>query len=303
MHARALNRPPLAAKRMSRDHPAEWLQLALQIDAICEEFEAAWKAGETPTIETYLAKLDQSGRAELVLELIGLDIDYRRRGGELVLASDYSARFSDITAEQLEQLLELSAGSADDTQSLLAQPSEPQGASPGSRFQPNLSAGGSEQNNPARERVHGKNLRFIRYFGDYELLEQWAQGGMGTVYRARQTSLNRIVAVKTINSGVLARHIEVARFTKEAKAAGALRHPHIVPVYEVGQHEGIHFYSMAFVEGSSLAERLECWSNRSARSGSAYRKSSRRHRVCSSARHYSSRHQTPTFCWIVKMNH
>jgi WD40 repeat protein len=102
----------------------------------------------------------------------------------------------------------------------------------------------------------GVGAAATRHVGDYEILGEIGRGGMGVVYKARDAKLARLVAIKMIRSAAYASQADVERFLAEARAKARLQHPGIVPIYEVGEQEGLPFLVMALVEGCSLHERL-----------------------------------------------
>lgn len=101
-----------------------------------------------------------------------------------------------------------------------------------------------------------KSVKIEQKFAGYELLEQIGRGGMGVVYKARQLQPSRTVALKMIRAGIFASAADIQRFHTEADATANLEHDGIVPIYEVGERDGEHFFSMKFIEGESLAKRI-----------------------------------------------
>src|SRR5712692_352946 len=93
--------------------------------------------------------------------------------------------------------------------------------------------------------------------GPYEILSALGAGGMGDVYRARDTRLDRIVAIKILPSGIAAREEVRQRFEREARAVSSLNHPHICSLYDIGQQDGIDFLVLEYLEGETPAARLK----------------------------------------------
>jgi eukaryotic-like serine/threonine-protein kinase len=215
------------------------LSEAWRVNDACERFEADWRADLRPEIEATLARALDRDRLALFPELLALERELREARGERPTALDYLARFPEWAGE-------IGRAFADNPYpgevSTEIQPREDPGAT--------LAFEGSTG-------IDAEAL--LARFGDYDLLDEIARGGMGVVYRARQRSLNRLVALKMIRAGRLATPEERERFLFEAEAVANLEHPHIVPIFDIGEHLGQDFFSMRLVEGGSLARRIsEC---------------------------------------------
>jgi eukaryotic-like serine/threonine-protein kinase len=218
------------------------LSQARRVNDACERFEAEWRAGRRPDIEKILAGSLSRDRRELFSELLAVEREIREGLGEKPNAGEYLERFPEWSKEIGQ------AFGANATLTYCPSPAETE--IEGGRDlseQDTILPGSSSGPRPDQAE--------LEEFGDYVLLGEIARGGMGVVYRARQKSLNRIVALKMIRTGRLASPEELERFRFEAEAAANLDHPNIVPIFDVGEHLGQVYFSMKLVEGGSLSRR------------------------------------------------
>jgi hypothetical protein len=227
------------------------LGVAQAIDPVCDRFEAAWKAagvgGPRPRVEDYVEASAGSESETLLRELVLLDIHYRRRAGECPTADDYGARFPELEPTWLVHALSPSC----------APPARAGGCAAAVAGEPGLadsprSTQAAPLDLPDDQKAAAAVATIPRHLGDYRILREVGRGGMGVVYEAVQESLGRHVALKVLPFNSLLGPTYLERFRREARAAAKLHHTNIVPVYGVGEHEGVHYYAMQYIDGRGL---------------------------------------------------
>jgi tetratricopeptide (TPR) repeat protein len=214
------------------------LSAALRVDAIAYRFEQAWKAAaapdQRPRIADYLADAPEADRTTLLAELIVLDIAYRRRAAEVPQPDDYLGRFPSLDPAWLRRHC----------------------AAPGAS--PEIPADRTDEHVPAPDGLIAgpeSGPPSVQVPG-YEVLGKLGAGGMGVVYKARQIAADRLVALKMILHGIHAGDDSLTRFRTEARAIARLQHPNIVQIHEVGESDGLPYFSLEFCSGGSLDKKL-----------------------------------------------
>ncbi|MCI0457420.1 MAG: protein kinase, partial [Gemmataceae bacterium] len=246
---------------------------ARQVDQRCNQFEAAWKAGQQPALEEYLVGATQGERDALLRELLPLEIHYRRRQGDQPQPQDYQTRFPSVDPAWLARVCLAAPDPAPASGTPTATPSAVEGmavAPPPSFRCPhcqNLVQLRDQQPDEVLCPACGSSFRVadarptattapMRPLGKFQLLERVGVGAFGAVWKARDTQLDRLVALKIPHAGLLSSQDDLERFYREARAAAQLRHPGIVTVHEVLTLEGLPTLVADFIDGVPLKDLL-----------------------------------------------
>ena len=214
-----------------------------RIDSVADRFDAAWQAalkgGPPPQIESFLGEVAAADEPALRRELELLDQEYRER---LAKGSQRESAARDKDSSPQMPSTVIGQGGVESHEADAGAPAASQAAMAGKPH-----ATSSDDKQPATP---------IRVVGEYEVLEEIGHGGMGVVYKAKEKRTGRSVALKMILAQ-RASHEAIRRFVMEAEMAANLDHPHIVPIYHVGEHQGQPYFCLKFVDGLSLAQAIK----------------------------------------------
>jgi tRNA A-37 threonylcarbamoyl transferase component Bud32 len=198
----------------------------------CLDLEHQWRAGRKPKAESYFERFPQlAADPSAAVDLIESEFHLRRIGGEHPTPAAFAARFPAFAARLTDRLSREPPADPTAVSDMFAPTQEP-GARPRPAAEPPVAIPG------------------------YEILGELARGAMGVIYKARQSWLNRLVAIKMVRGADTAESNELVRFLIEAEAIAAVKHPNVIDVYEFGEAQGRPYLVMEYIDGGTLAKRL-----------------------------------------------
>lgn len=256
------------------DDASSWLRR----EEVVERFERQWRSAGAADIADFLPEDDADERRALLIELVKVDLEYRWGRGEEAQIESYLSRFPQLGSVEdvpLELLIEeLNARSRcqrlpDSAELQRRFPKRFEQLQPSlNQLRQRIGRGGTLASRDPDEterffplsssqQTEEASRTMLQFVGQYQILEQVGRGGFATVYRALDQRLNREVAIKLPHAELLGSSDARERLLREARAAAKLRHPAIVPIHEVGEHDGLPFIVFEFIAGQTLAEVLK----------------------------------------------
>lgn len=214
-------------------------EIQIRIEESCEEYELSWQSGQNPSLEDTIADFAPPTREILLQELILIERYYRLRDSGKIISEQELIQEHPEIADELSRLFAKTHA----TKTRIAGESD------------SGQADSSGLRTVEESRLHFE--QFPATFGRYQILSRLGEGGMGCVYLARDTQLERKVALKLPQIDKHADAQFIARFYREARAAANLNHPNLCSVYDVDEIDGVHYITMEFIEGDSLAALLQ----------------------------------------------
>ncbi|TWU02989.1 serine/threonine protein kinase [Stieleria varia] len=237
-----------------KSHSPQEISRLRIIDSTADRFEAAWQAGAQPCIEEFLAECSTDLSQTLLTELLTLELEWRARQKQVFSQEDYLKRFPGDS--EVVSSVFTSWSHSENQYSTVAEKwptAIRQGMSTVADSQPSRS---SDADLPGRSECQFDSDREIpTHIGRYEVIKLLGTGAMGNVYLARDQKLHRHVALKVSKlNDETEKSDRMERFQREARAAATLHQPNLCPVYDIGQVDGLHFITMAYINGQTLQE-------------------------------------------------
>ena len=233
----------------------------VDVHELCRGFQSAYESGESPSLADYLSQCSPDRQSQAFTWLLAIEIRILKERGEDVDLDEYLRKYPEFSAE-IDRIFASQKPrlTGDETKTFIGSADSASETEYGETYVPdeNELRDGASKPEKALERSDDKDAEPfpLQKFAQYQVISRLGQGGMGDVLLAEDTLLGRRVALKLMRPELSARTEFKERFFREARAMAALDHPNIVPIYQIGEEEGIPFLSMPFIQGENLAQRL-----------------------------------------------